>query len=247
MEKIWIYTLASLIIVSLLSFIGASTLALGQQRLKKILLYLVSFSAGALLGDVFLHIFPEISHIRFGAREGLYMLSGIFLFFVFEKYIHWHHSHVEHKEEIHAVVYLAMAGDALHNFMDGLVVAGSYLVSPALGFATTLAVVFHEIPHELGNFAVLVHGGWPAKKALIYNFLSSFAAIFGGVIVLTFARSLQSSPTLLLALGASSFIYVSLSDLIPEIHKETARLKSLFLLLFFVLGVSAMGLLLLLE
>lgn len=247
MQQIWINTIGSLVAVSALSFIGALSLAFGQDRLKRALLYLVSFSAGALLGDVFLHILPEISRVHFGAKEGAYVLGGILLFFIFEKYMHWHHSHMEHREEIHAVVYLSIVGDALHNFMDGLIIAGSFLVSPALGLATTLAVIFHEIPHELGNFAILVHGGWSPKKALLYNFLSSFAAIFGGIIVLLLAKNLASAPTLLLALGASSFIYVSLSDLIPEIHKELDRLKSVFLLMAFVLGIAVMGLLILAE
>ncbi len=174
-------------------------------------------------------------------------MAGILFFFVMEKYNHWHPSQMEHKEEIHAVVYLAIVGDALHNFIDGLIIAGSFLINPALGIATALAVVFHEIPHELGNFAVLVHGGWSAKKALLYNFFSSFSAFFGGILVLTFARSLGNAPAFLLTLGASNFIYIAMSDLIPEIHKETESRKSWFLLLWFVLGIGAMALLLLAE
>lgn len=242
-----IYTFLALIIVSALSFVGALTLTIGQERLKKALLYLVSFSAGALLGDVFLHLLPQMQENGFGSKEGFYILAGIFLFFVFEKYIHWHHSHTEHKEEIHAVVYLSIFGDALHNFIDGLIIAGSFIVSVPLGIATSLAVIFHEIPHELGNFAVLVHGGWSAKKALLYNFLSSFAAFFGAFIVLVFARGGGGSPNILLALGASNFIYVALTDLVPELHEENEKKKSLLLLLVFILGILAMAALLMLE
>lgn len=247
MIHIWLYTFGSLFIVSLFSFVGALTLTLGSQRLRKILLYLVSFSAGALLGDVFLHLFPEMQSQGFGEREGFYILGGIFIFFVFEKFVHWHHSHVEHSEEVHAVVYLTIAGDALHNFIDGLVIAGSFLISVPLGIATALAVVFHEIPHELGNFAVLVHGGWATKKALFYNFLSSFAAFFGGLTVLMFSRQLQAAPQVLLSVGASNFIYVALSDLIPELHKEQDKKKSVILLAAFLLGIVLMALLLLRE
>ncbi|MFA5991782.1 MAG: ZIP family metal transporter [Candidatus Doudnabacteria bacterium] len=247
MPQIWFYTFLSLAVVSALSFVGALALTLGNDRLKKVLLYLVSFSAGALLGDVFLHLFPEMQKSGFGQREGFYILGGILIFFIFEKFIHWHHSHTEHEEEIHAVVYLAIAGDALHNFIDGLIIAGSFLVSPALGVATTLAVIFHEIPHELGNFAVLVHGGWTAKKALLYNFFSSFAAFLGGIVVLILSSGQSSQPTILLALGASNFIYVALSDLVPEIHKETDKEKSWFLLLSFFLGMVVMASLLFLE
>ncbi len=244
MTQIWLYTLLSLGIVSAISFIGAITLTVSNEKLKNWLLYLVSFSAGALLGDVFLHLFPEMQARGYGAKEGAYLLGGILLFFILEKYIHWHHSHVEHTEEVHAVVYLTITGDALHNFIDGLVIAGSFLISIPLGIATSLAVIFHEIPHEMGNFAVLVHGGWSAKKALAYNFLSSFAAFFGGALILIFAQTLSSAPTLLLALGSSNFIYVAMSDLIPEIHKETNSKKSWFLLLWFILGLLIMGLLL---
>ncbi len=247
MTRIWLYTFLSLLVVSGLSFVGAVTLTVGQDKLKKLLLYLVSFSAGALLGDVFLHLFPEMNKNGFGSREGFYILSGILIFFVLEKFIHWHHSHTEHKEDIHAVVYLTIAGDALHNFIDGLVIAGSFLVSPALGVATSLAVIFHEIPHELGNFAVLVHGGWTAKKALLYNFLSSFAAFAGAIVVLIFAKSLSQSPQILLALGAGNFIYVALSDLVPELHKETDRKRSVFLLVSFVFGILIMAGMLMLE
>jgi zinc and cadmium transporter len=247
MANIWLNVFLSLVVVSALSFIGAITLMLRQERLKNLLLYLVSFSAGALLGDVFLHLLPEMRDTGFGVKEGAFILAGIIVFFVFEKYIHWHHSHVEHQEGIHAVVYLTIAGDSLHNMLDGLIIAGSFVISLPLGLATTLAVVFHEIPHELGNFAILVHGGWSAKKALWYNFLSSFAAFFGGLIVLVFAKQLQTAPSLLLALGASSFIYVALSDLIPEIQKETDFGKSTLLLVCFVLGILAMAALLLLK
>jgi zinc and cadmium transporter len=245
MAQTWIYVFGSLAVISAISFVGATALVIGKERLNKSLLYLVAFSAGALLGDVFLHLLPEMQSTGFGSKEGAYILAGIFLFFLFEKYIHWHHSHTEHEEGIHAVVYLAIAGDALHNFVDGLVVAGSFLISPVLGFATVLAVIFHEIPHELGNFAILVHGGWTPKKALWYNFLSSFAAFFGALIVLVFAKNLQNAPSILLALGASSFIYIALSDLIPELHKEQDNNKSFFLLSAFIVGIFIMALLLL--
>ena len=247
MSQTWFYVFGSLAIVSGISFVGAITLAVGQEKLKKILLYLVSFSAGALLGDVFLHLLPEMQVNGFGSKEGFYILGGILLFFILEKFIHWHHSHTEHTEDIHAVVYLSITGDALHNFIDGLVIAGSFLVSPALGFATLLAVIFHEVPHELGNFAVLVHGGWSAKKALIYNFFSSFAAFAGAILVLSFAGVFSQTPQVLLALGASNFIYVALSDLVPELHMETDRNRSLLLLFSFVLGILAMAGMLLME
>lgn len=145
------------------------------------------------------------------------------------------------------MVYLTQAGDTLHNFIDGIIIAASFYISPAVGLATTMAVIFHEIPQEIGNFAVLVHGGWGAKKALLYNFFSALAAVAGALVVLIFNRQAQQVPSWLIAFAASSFIYIAMSDLIPEIHKEKESKKSFLLLISFVLGVIVMGLLLLLE
>jgi zinc and cadmium transporter len=247
MSQVWIYSLASVAVVSLVSFVGAFTLAIDTEKLKGWLLYLVSFAAGALLGDVFLHILPEMSENGLGAKEGVYILSGILIFFALERVVWWHHSHSDHKEEIHTMVYVTQVGDTLHNFIDGVIIAGSYFISIPVGIATTLAVIFHEIPQELGNFAVLLHGGWKVKKALLYNFFSALAAVLGALITLVFLKGFGSSPTWLTALAASSFIYIAMSDLIPEIHKEQNNKKSAFLLVWFTLGIVAMGLLLLLE
>ncbi len=247
MISIWIYTLTSVIVISLISFAGALTLAVKTERLKNSLLYLVSFAAGALLGDVFLHIMPEMSERGFGAVQGGYILGGIFIFFALERIVWWHHSHSEHSEEIHSEVYLTQVGDTLHNFIDGVIIATAYVVSIPVGLATTMAVIFHEIPQEIGNFAVLIHGGWTTKKALLYNFFSALAAVVGAVVILVFVPNTTETPDWLIALAASSFIYVALSDLVPEIHKEKSNTKSLLYLTWFALGIVAMALLLLLE
>lgn len=247
MTQIWFYTLISVFVVSLISFVGAIALIMNSDKLRHRLLYLVSFAAGALLGDVFLHIFPEMAEKGFGAREGYYIILGIFVFFALERFVWWHHSHSDHSEEIHSVVYLTQTGDTLHNFIDGVIIATSYFVSLPVGLATTLAVVFHEIPQEIGNFAVLIHGGWPAKKALLYNFLSALAAVAGALLILVFLRQNFEVPFWLVSLAASSFIYIAMSDLIPEIQKKTDVRKSCYLLLWFGLGVGIMALLLLLE
>lgn len=245
--QIWTHSLVSVFIVSLISFVGAFGLALKEERLRKILIYLISFSAGALLGDVFLHILPEMSETAFGAKEGFYVLFGIVLFAMLEGVVWWHHSHTEHKEEIHSMVYLSQAGDTLHNFMDGIIIAAAYFISLPVGIATTFAVIFHEIPQELGNFAVLIHGGWKVKKALLYNFLSALASVLGALLVLVFLGKTAEVPSWLVAFSASSFIYLAMSDLLPEIQKQRENKNSFLLLLFFVLGMSAMGLILLLE
>lgn len=247
MGTVWLYTLISVSLVSLVSFVGALTLTVGMARLKGWLLYLVSFAAGALLGDVFLHILPEMSLSGFGAKEGSFVLFGIFVFFALERLVWWHHSHSDHKEEIHSIAYLTQIGDTLHNFIDGIVIAASYSISLPVGIATTLAVVFHEIPQEIGNFAILIHGGWKVSKALFYNFISALFAIAGALVTLLLLRGVHEAPAWLSAIAASSFIYIAMSDLIPEVHKEQNHKKSAFLLAWFILGIASMALLLFLE
>lgn len=243
----WLYVLASVAVVSAVSLVGAVTLSLSDEKLRRWLLYLVSFSVGALLGDVFLHLLPELAEGGLTATVGAYILAGILLFFVLERFILWQHTHGEHKEEVHSVVYLTMVGDTLHNFIDGMIIAGSYLVSPAVGVATTLAVVFHEIPQEMGNFAILVHGGWSKAKALWYNFFSAFASIIGAVVVLSFVRGEAAAPVPLVALGVASFLYIAMTDIIPQLNAEKDARKSGWQLLWFLVGIGAMATLLLLE
>lgn len=247
MSEIWLYTLASVILVSVISLIGIFALGIRQDRLQRVLFYLVSFSAGALLGDAFIHLLPEIMTGESGLKNSLYVLAGIMLFFVLERFLMWHHSHGSHKEEIHSVVYLTIVGDALHNFLDGVAIAASFLVSVPVGIATATAVIFHEIPQEIGQFAVLVHGGWSRRKALLYNFFSALTAILGAILVLLFAQGLAGAPAPLLALGAASFIYIAMSDLIPELQREPQIRRSLLQLAFMVAGIGVMALLLLLE
>lgn len=247
MIQIWIYSLASVAVVSLLSLIGVLALVAQERTIQRTLFYLVSLSAGALLGDVFLHMLPEMGSRGLKTSDSFLILLGIFIFFVLERFISWHHSHTEHKEEVHAVVYLTLIGDSLHNFIDGVVIGSSFLISIPLGITTTLAVILHEVPHEFGNFAILVHGGWKAKKALLYNFLSSIPAIFGTVLVLLFAKKLLLAPNYLLAFAASSFIYIAMSDLIPEIHDKSKEYNSFIQMFGFILGIALMAILLLFE
>ncbi len=247
MLSIWTYTLVSVAVVSLISLVGIFSFAIKQERLERVLFYLISFSAGALLGDVFIHILPEIMEGETAVRIGWYVLAGIMLFFVLERMLLWHHSHSSHKEEVHSMVYLTIFGDALHNFLDGVAIAAAFLASIPIGIATAIAVVFHEIPQEIGQFAILVHGGWSRKKALLYNFFSALTAIFGALVVLLFSRSFTEAPTVLLSLGAAGFIYIAMSDLIPELQKEPNTRQSVLQLVWMLAGIGVMALLLLLE
>lgn len=248
MTEVWVYSLVAVLIVSLVSLSGIVVLGMNHKRLKSVLFYLVSFSAGALLGDVFIHLLPEMSEVGFGHKEGIYFLIGLVAFFILERFIHWQHSHQEdHDEKVHSVVYLTIAGDSLHNFIDGIVIAVSFMASPTLGIASTLAVILHEIPQELGQYAILIHGGWSKAKALWYNFLSALTSVVGALLVLIFAQGLQEAPSFLLAFAGASFIYVALSDLVPELHKEVGVRRSIVQFICFIVGIALMGALLFLE
>ncbi len=247
MTDVWIYSLLSVAAVSLISLIGVFSLTIHEERLKKLLFYLVSFSAGALLGDVFIHILPEIMSGEGALESGTYVLAGIILFFVLERALLWHHTHGSHSEEVHSVVHLTIVGDALHNFLDGIAIAASFLISIPVGIATTTAVIFHEIPQEIGQFAVLIHGGWSKKKALLYNFFTALAAILGALLVLLFAESFEGATTVLLGFGAASFIYIAMADLIPELQKEKNPRRSVAQLVAMLAGIGLMALLLLCE
>ena len=246
----FIYTFVSLIVVSLISLIGVFTLALNPERLKKLLLYLVSFAVGGLLGDAFIHLLPEtFEHIGFNITVSFLVLFGIILFFILEKFLRWQHCHVptsqEHK---HPVVALNLIGDAVHNALDGMIIASSFIVSPAVGFATTLAVIFHEIPQEIGDFGILIHGGLSVRKAMWCNLLSALAAFIGAFIVFIVGPQIQNFSAYILPVTAGGFLYIAGSDLIPELHQHDARLSVSFgQLLCILLGIGVMALLTLIE
>lgn len=245
---VWIFTLASVIGVSLLSFIGLITIRQDEEKMKPFLLVLVSFSAGALLGDVFLHVLPEaVAHRGFSLSISLWILGGVLIFFVLEKFVQWHHCHFP-QAHVHGkpLAFMNLIGDGLHNFIDGVVIAGSYLVSMPVGLATTIAVILHEIPQELGDFGVLMHGGFTRQKALLFNFLSAVTAILGALVVLFFTASPAPLLEKLLPFTAGSFLYIAGVDLLPELHKEQNPLPSLIQFLSFIAGMAIMLALLLL-
>lgn len=245
----WSYTLVSVIIVSLISLVGVFFLAINQEVFKKITLYLVGFSTGALFGDAFIHIFPEIARTSgFTLPISLTVLGGIILFYILEMWIHWQHCHVQTSEiHIHPVAYTNLVGDGIHNFIDGMIIAGSFLVDTGLGIATTLAVVFHEIPTEISHFSIFVYAGFSKWKALFFNFLSALTAILGAVVTLAIGSHMEWLSQYLLPLTAGGFIYIAGSDLIPELHKVCDRRNSLAQLVSIIAGILLMMLLLLLD
>jgi len=164
------YILISTIMITFIAFIGIFTLSINENILKKIVLVLVSLSAGALMGGAFLHLIPESIEVASGSNIFIIVLIGFIIFFIIEKILHWRHCH-DGKCDVHTFHYMNLIGDSIHNFIDGLIIAAGFMVSIPLGFTTTIAIVAHEIPQEIGDFGVLIYGGFEKKKALILNFL----------------------------------------------------------------------------
>jgi len=245
---VWIYSLVSVIIVSLISLIGVFTLSLKTEKIKKASLFLVSFATGSLFGDAIIHLLPEtFKDLGFGLLPSLLIVSGILLFFILERFLRWRHCHEIDCPDHETVASVILVGDAAHNLIDGMIIAASFLASIALGIATTIAVVFHEIPNEIGEFGVLIHSGFSAKKALLLNFLSGLTAIFGAVVVLIIGSKISNFSLYLLPVTAGGFLYIAGSDLLPELHHEVKLSTSFWQMILMVLGISIMALLVLLE
>ena len=245
MNQTWLYTILSVVGVSLLSFVGVFTLSINIKKLRKALLYLISFSAGALLGGAFLHLLPESMEVCGTARQiAVWILIGMVLFFVLEKVLKWRHCHEPTCDEHpHSLGVMNLVGDGFHNFIDGMIIAVSYMVSIPLGIATTVAVVLHEIPQEIGDFGILIYAGYSRRKALFYNFLSALTAVLGAIITLIVGNSIESLTSYLVPLTIGGFIYIATADLIPELHKDVRLKNSILQLLSFLLGIGLMALL----
>lgn len=238
----YFYPILGVSIVSLISLIGIFSLSLKEEILKKYVFVFISLAVGALLGDTFIHLVPEsIEHSPNHILTGLFFIVGILIFFIFEKFLHWHH-HGEDKEEksIHPVGKLILFSDGIHNLIDGIIIGASFIVSVPVGIATTIAVILHEIPQEIGDFAVLIHAGYKKSKALWLNFVSALTAFIGVGIALFVGETAQASILYFLPIAAGGFIYVATADLIPEMHKTKSVGKSLLQLGVILIGVSAM-------
>jgi zinc and cadmium transporter len=237
--EMWLYSLLSVFVVSLISLVGVLTLSIKERQLRSVLLLLVSFSAGGLFGDAFIHLIPEAAgESGFGLNVSFYILVGIMTSFIVEKLLCWRHCHIPTSDEHpHPFAYMNLFGDSVHNFIDGLIIAGSYLVNLQLGLATTLAVVFHEIPQEIGDFGILLYGGFKKSRALLLNFLTALTAVLGALVALSLGFYMENFTVFLVPFAAGGFIYIAGSDLIPEMHKEVKPLKSVAELTAFILGI----------
>ncbi len=259
MEISFVYGLISIIVTSLVSFIGGLLFIISKEKLKKVLPYLVSLSAGALIGDATIHLLPEafegsggLTGGFAGGYVGIFVLVGFFMFLALEYGLHWHHSH-DGEEESHDhgnhIGTLVTIADGIHNFIDGIIIAIGFSLGIEVGIATTIAVILHEIPQEIGDIGLLIYGGWSKKKALFFNFISSCAAIGGFLLVAYFQNYSDIFEQYLpyfLATAAGGFIYIACADLIPELKRNHSKdfIKHIMVILG---GIIAMALLLLLE
>jgi len=252
--RTWTLSLLSVLAVSLVSLVGVATLSLDEARIRRLATILVSFAVGALLGDAFIHLIPEaFARVETGARSSLLVLAGMLLFFVLEKLLrHQHgplhlHSHPagRGRPELAAI---NVIGDAIHNLIDGVLIGASYLASPMLGLSTTVAVLLHEIPQELGDFGVLIHSGLPVRKAVLLNLASASLAIVGTVAALLVGAAAGATVTgLLVPVTAGGFVYIAAADLIPELQHDRSLRGLLVQASLISLGIAAMALLAVLE
>ncbi len=238
-----LYAILAVSVISLLSLVGVFTLSLKENTLDRILFFLLSFSAGSILGAALFDLLPEAIELVEEPVVFIYVTSGYVSFLFLERYIYWFHGHIhghESKSEldrrvsVKEFVYLNLVGDGIHNFLDGIAIGASFLISSPVGFATTTAVFAHELPQEIGDFGVLIYGGLTRGKALFFNFVSALTALFG-VLVSNFFLQDFTGP--LIALTAGGFVYLAASELIPEIRTEEDFAKSIMQLALFVLGI----------
>ena len=251
MLYLWIF--GSVLLVSLISLIGIVTLSIQTERLKKALFILVSLATGALLGDAIIHLIPEAFEKSSSPISiSFSIILGMLMFFVLEKFLRWHHFHNDEEfssehSHVHPVGHLVIVSDGVHNLIDGIVIGTSYFISIEVGVATTLAVILHEIPQEIGDFGLLLHAGFSRTKALLANFASALLAFVGvGIAYAVGSQSEQFIP-LIGAFAAGNFLYIAGSDLVPELHKTTGIRHSLVQLVAILFGIGIMALLLFLE
>ncbi len=234
---LWI--LLTTLALSAISLVGAFTLLLKENILKKIIHPLVAFSAGSLFGGAMLHLLPE-SIEKSGQVKTIFIFAiiGFTIFFLLEQFIHWHHCHRPPSEHKHPVTYMILLSDGVHNFIDGLAIGSAFIINTHLGFVTMIAIAMHEIPQELGDFGILLNGGWQKTKALLFNFLSGLTMVLGGLLTWFFAKEID--VTYLLPFAAGNFIYIAASDLIPEVkHRDNIK-QNIIHFITFVLGLILM-------
>lgn len=259
--NVWLYTLGSVLSLSLLSLVGVFALSTkGLHHLNRLLTYLISLAAGVMLGGAVFHLLPEAAAaMGTGKTFSLVLAASFVVFFALEKFLLLHHhgvsendlpahDHDDHQngdslKQVRPMVWINLVGGAIHNFVDGVTIAVTFLLYPTLGATTVLATTLHEIPREIGDFAVLIHGGLPVKKAILFNLLTSLAAIVGAVAVLIVGSHLKGYADWLLPIAAANFLYIALANLLPELAHVRNRRQSFIQILLVIFGLALMYLL----
>jgi len=232
------YILIASLATSFISFVGV--LIINQSVKKRLLDYLFSFAAGVMLSTAFLDLLPETLEMENKRSTFVFVLVGIVIFFLLEKVIRLLHHHDNRKPIIKPTVSLVMIGDTFHNFFDGLAIAAGFLVNPSLGLVVTIAIIAHEIPHEIADFSIFIYGGLSRMRALFYNFLSALSAVLGGLLGYFFINFFEKINYIIIAMTAGVFIYIACVDLIPEVQKEKGKYISWIQSITFLIGIVIM-------
>ncbi len=217
---------------------GASTVLLFSERRRTLVSSLVSYATGTLLGSAFLGMIPKALDRSSPVFVSATLLIGILLFFLLEKLVIWRHCHEENCETHTRAGPLILIGDAFHNFVDGTVIAAAFLSDINLGLVTSVAVIAHEVPQEMGDFAILLESGYTRKKALLYNLISSLTSLPGAMIAYYYLKTVEACVPFVLAISAASFVYIALADLIPHLHKKTDLRSGIYQLFLLICGVG---------
>jgi zinc and cadmium transporter len=229
--------IAATALVSLISLAGVALLSLKKETMNTIVFVVLSFATGSLFAAAFFDLFPEAIAGLDADTVFATALGGIIVFFILERLIHWHHEHHDHKKHEKPVAYLVLVGDGIHNFFDGVAISASFLTSFEIGITTTFAIIAHEIPQELSDFTLLTYAGFSERKALLANFLSALLALAGAVGFFYLSESIENVEFYGLAFTAGAFLYIAGTDLLPEMHKQEEKSKSVIQLLAMISGV----------
>ena len=215
---IWLQILCATSVVSMTALVGVLLLGINERVLRRSSFVLVAFASGGLVGAAFFHLLPEAMKL---GGEGTFAMGaiGVLSFFAMEKWLCWRHCH-DDTCEVHGFTYMTLIGDGIHNCLDGVVIAAAFLSSSHLGVITTAVVIFHEVPQELGDFGVLVHGGLSTSRALRLNLIAGLTTIAGGLVGYLLSEHSARVQPHLLAFTAGGFVYTALADLVPELHKR---------------------------
>jgi zinc and cadmium transporter len=239
MDVLLLWIVGSGLLMSAIALVGSVTLVLSERALQTVLLPLVAFAAGSLLGGAFFHMIPTgLAAGMTDVTVSILILAGFAMFFGLEQFLHWHHCHRADSTCKKPLTYLILIGDGLHNFLGGLAVAGTFLIDVRLGVVTWLAAAAHEVPQELGDFGVLVHGGWERRRALFYNVLSALTFSVGGLVA--YAASFRVDVSFLVPFAAGNFIYIGAADLIPEVKAHADLKTNVVHFMAFGVGVALM-------